>query len=105
MKMGTYGLGTSVRGPTSIGAGGLAGQGQQQQQGAMQALGSAAEQETSRGIANQQLEQQEKQGNVALGTSVGTIGGMAIGAKMGSVGGPMGAAIGAVVGALAASLF
>lgn len=98
MKMGTYGLGTSVRGPAGIGAGGLAGQGQQQQQGAMQALGTAAEEETRRNIANQQLEQQEKAGNVSLGASGGAIVGM-------SVGGPVGAAIGTVVGALAGSLF
>lgn len=84
----TYGLGGT----------GLAGVGQQQQRQAVDMLGAAAEQEQSRNIANRQLEQQRKAGNVQLGAAGGAAAGFA-------VGGPVGAVIGSIGGAILGGLF
>lgn len=92
--MATYGLGAS-----------LAGAAQQQKAEATGLLAQTAKQEQQIEMTNQNLEQQRKTGNAALGSSVGAMAGMAIGAEYGSVGGPWGAAIGALVGGLAGGLF
>lgn len=85
--MATYGLGGS-----------LAGAAQQQKAEANGLLAQTAKQEQQLEMTNQNLEQQRKAGNAALGSSVGAMGGMAIV-------GPWGAAIGALVGGLAGGLF
>lgn len=88
-----------------LGAAGLAGAGLEQKNEAMQTLGALAEQETSRNIANDQMEAQRKAGNQQLAGTVGAMGGMMLGASYGAAGGPIGALIGGVVGAVAGSLF
>ena len=99
MNTGTYGLGTSGRGPASIGSGGLAGMGSDQNRTATNILGSVAEQETRRNIANERLAQEEKAGGSQLG---GALGGAAGGAAFG----PWGALAGGLIGAIAGkSLF
>jgi len=104
MDSGTYGLGTSIRGPAAAGPG-LASLGQQQEGLATKLLGQAADEEQRRNLENQQRAQQEKQAKTQLGTTVGAVGGAALGAQYGSVGGPWGMAIGALVGALGSQLF
>ncbi len=79
--------------------------GQAQQQDAMTTLGAAAEQENSRNIKNEQIEQQQKAGKVQLGTTLGALGGFYAGSQVGAVGGPLGALIGGTVGAIAGGLF
>lgn len=79
--------------------------GQAQQQEAMTMLGNAAEQENSRNIKNEQIEQQQKAGKVQLGLTLGALGGFYAGAQVGAVGGPLGALIGGTVGAIAGGLF
>lgn len=95
----TQGLGTT------LGAGGLVGFGQDQQQQAVQLLGRAAEQENDRNLANEQLERQRKAGNQQLGATVGTLGGFAAGASYGASygasAGPWGAVLGGIIGAIA----
>lgn len=95
----TQGLGTT------LGAGGLVGFGQDQQQQAVQLLGRAAEQENDRNLANEQLERQRKAGNQQLGATVGTLGGFAAGASYGAGAGPWGAVIGGLIGAIAGGAF
>lgn len=97
MGTGTYGLGTSVRGPAGGAGLGLAGMGQDQQQMATSMLGQAAEQETRRGIANRQARQQQKQGALGLAASGAMVGGQ--------MAGPWGAVAGGVIGAVAGGLF
>lgn len=88
-----------------LGAAGLAGMGLEQKNEAMETLGALAAQETSRDIANDQIEAQRKEGNKQLGGTVGALGGMMLGASYGAAGGPIGALIGGAVGAVAGSLF
>ncbi len=88
-----------------IGAGGLAGAGFEQQNQALGILGSAAEDETRRNIANKQANQARKAGNAQLGATLGAAGGMALGMQMGAVGGPMGAMVGGLIGGIAGGLF
>lgn len=87
-----------MSGSYGLGGAGLVGAGLQQKNEAMGLLGRAAEQESARDIANQQMEDQRKAGNAQLGASGGALIGM-------SVGGPMGAMIGGIVGALGSRLF
>lgn len=95
-----------------LGGAGLAGVGMQQQGQALDMLGRAAEQEQSRNLQNQQLEQQRKAGNVQLGSSIGSVGGAVAGSLLtaqggalaGSVAGPVGVAVGAMVGGLLGSI-
>ncbi len=54
---------------------------------------------------NKVLEQQEKAGQMQLGSTLGALGGAALGAQYGAVGGPLGSLIGGAVGAIAAGLF
>jgi hypothetical protein len=89
-----YGIGAS-----------LASYGTDQKRQAMLELGSAAEQENKRKIANEQNAQAEKQGKIQLGSTLGAMGGMAMGASYGTAGGPIGALIGGALGALAGGLF
>lgn len=109
MNTGTYGLGTSIRGPGAGAAGpGLAGFGHGQHQTASSLLGRAAEEETQRNMKNKALEQQDKQGKAMLGATLGAAGvGIAAsqGAIAGAWGGPLGMAIGGLIGAVGASLF
>lgn len=79
------GIGASL---ASIGAG--------QQQEAMQMLGKVADEETDRSIKNQQLEQQEKSGNIQLGATTG--------AMAGSYFGPWGTLVGGAIGAIAGGM-
>lgn len=81
-----------------LGGAGLAGVGQQQQGMALDMLGRAAEQEQSRNLANQQLEQQRKAGNTQLGATAGAVAGFAYG-------GPVGAMVGGLLGTIGGSLF
>lgn len=81
-----------------LGGGGLAGVGMQQQAQAADLLGRAAEQEQSRNLANDQLEQQREAGNVQLGAAAGAAAGFA-------VGGPVGAMFGSLLGGIGGSLF
>lgn len=81
-----------------LGGGGLAGVGLQQQGQALDMLGRAAEQEQSRNLQNQQLEQQRKAGNTQLGGAAGAAVGF-------SVGGPVGAMVGGLLGSIGGSLF
>ena len=81
-----------------LGGGGLAGVGMQQQGLAVDVLGRAAEQEQSRNLANQQLEQQRKAGNTQLGAAAGAAAGFAYG-------GPVGAMVGGLLGTIGGSLF
>lgn len=81
-----------------LGGGGLAGAGMQQQAQAADMLGRAAEQEQSRNLANQQLEQQRKAGNTQLGAAGGAAAGF-------MYGGPVGAMIGGLIGAVGGGLF
>lgn len=69
--------------------------GQQTKQNAMNSMATLAQEEQKRDIANDQIEQQHKQG-VAAGVGSGA----AIGAQ---VGGPWGAVAGGVIGGLAAA--
>lgn len=95
MGVGTYGLGTSVRGPA--GGPGLASLGGAQQQQATAVLGQVARQEVERDNANRAGEQAQKQGALGLAVSGAATGAM--------VGGPWGAAIGGALGAIAGGLF
>lgn len=95
MNTGTYGLGTSIRGPGGSGAG-LTGLGQSQQRDATALLGAAADAETNRNIQNEQLEAQKKQSNTSMGASAGAMAGTMIMPGWGTV-------IGGLVGALAGS--
>ena len=97
MNTGTYGLGSSIRGPSGTGPG-LAGVGQGQQQLATNMLGQAAREETERNLANQRAAAQQKAGNAQMGSSAGAMAGM-------SIGGPWGALIGGVLGGIAGGEF
>ena len=100
-RIGTYGLGTSVRQPESSGPG-LADVAGYQQRQATAMLGQAAQQEQERNRFNQQIREQERAGRQQLGSTVGSaVGGVYAGATYGSAAGPWGAAIGGLVGALA----
>ena len=79
--------------------------GQGVQQDAMSTLGAAAEQENRRNMQNRQIEQQQKAGQVQLGSTLGSLGGFYAGSQIGAVGGPLGALIGGTVGAIAGGLF
>lgn len=83
----------------------LASLGSSQKSEAIRGLGAAAEEETKRNRANQQIEQQEKAGKMQLGSTLGALGGAALGAQYGAVGGPLGSLIGGAVGAIAFGLF
>lgn len=94
---GTYGLG--VGGPRTDASGGetLLGLGSAQKRTAMQMLGSAAEQEAKRNMANQQQAQADKAGAMSAAAS---------GAATGfSIGGPWGALAGGLLGAIASRSF
>lgn len=78
----------------------LLGAGQWQLGQAQQGLAAAAESETRRNIANQNLHQQNEQGKAALG---GTIGGAAGAIAGTAIGGPAGGYVGATLGSLAGS--
>lgn len=78
-----YGIGAS-----------LASIGQEQHREAMRMVGEAANQEQQRNIANQQIEQQTKAGNMQLGSTLG--------ATVGSAFGPLGTLAGGAIGAIAA---
>jgi hypothetical protein len=97
MTTGTFGLGIS--GPRTDASGGetLLGLGSAQKRTAMQMLGSAAEQEAKRNMANKQLEQEQKAGTMSAAVSGATTGGMAFG--------PWGALAGGLLGAIASKSF
>jgi uncharacterized membrane protein len=103
--IGTYGLGTSVRGPSGNGDT-ILGLGANQQKQATEMLGRVAEEETKRNIANKQALAADKAGNVQLASVVGGLaGGAYAGATYGSAAGPWGMLIGGVIGAVAGGLF
>ncbi|SRR5258706_7856225 len=93
MRVGTYGLATSIRGPQGVPGGSLTANAITEQAQATDMLGRAAEMETQRNIANQQNEQAAKAGGASLGASAGAIAGMSFG--------PWGALAGGLLGAIA----
>jgi hypothetical protein len=93
MGVGTYGLGTSVRGPGGSGPG-LASVGSNQQQQAVGMLGRVAEQEVQRDMANAASKQAHRQGAIGLAVSGATTGAMIGGWPGALIGGAAGLAVG-----------
>lgn len=85
---------------------GLLAAGQDQFNQAIKGLDSAAQSETQRNVANDQIQQQAKAGKAQLGATLGSAaggvgGGLAAGAVYGSAAGSYGAAAGALIGGIA----
>ncbi|WP_146492885.1 bacteriocin [Vibrio cyclitrophicus] len=78
--------------------------GQKTKQNAMSSMVTLAGEEQKRNIANENLEQQHKQG-VAAGVGAGASVGATIGSAVPGVGTVIGAGVGAVVGGLSAAFF
>lgn len=77
--------------------GGLIGMGAQQKGDALDMLGQAAERESSRNIANKQIEQQQKASNAQTGATLGATAGM-------MAFGPIGAVVGGLAGGVLGGL-
>lgn len=92
MRVGTYGLGTTVPRTRGMG-GGLAGQAVTEQAQATGDLAKVAQDEMQLNLTNQKLEQEESAGNSQLGA----MGGAALGFQFG---GPWGAVAGGLIGGL-----
>jgi uncharacterized membrane protein len=78
--------------------------GQKSKQNAISSMATLADEEQKRNIANENLEQQHKQGIVA-GVGSGASIGAAVGSAVPGVGTAIGAGVGAVVGGLSAAFF
>ena len=92
MRVGTYGLGTTVPRARNMG-GGLAGQAVTEQAQATGDLAKVAQDETQRNITNQNLEQQDAAGDSQLGATAGAAAGF-------MYAGPWGAVAGGLIGGL-----